>query len=219
MEKFSDRQEAGTVLASYLEDYARQSNVIIMALPRGGVPVAYEIALELSIPLDVIVVRKLGVPGHEELAMGAIAAGGVLVLNEPLIDDLKIDKSTVDTILNLEQKELSRRELLYRGNRPFPDLSGKTILLVDDGIATGTTMRVAIMALRNYTPAQIIIAVPVAAQSIQEEMGSLADNFICPLKPIKFYAVGMWYEHFSQTTDNEVIELLGKIYSTGKYPR
>lgn len=219
MEKFSDRQEAGTVLASYLEDYARKSDVIILALPRGGVPVAYEIALELSIPLDVCIVRKLGVPGHEELAMGAIAAGGAVVLNEPLIDDLKIDKSTVDAILHLEQKELSRRELLYRGNRPFPDLSGKTILLVDDGIATGTTMRVAIMALRNYAPAQIIIAVPVAAQSIQEEMGSLVDNFICPLKPIKFYAVGMWYEHFSQTTDSEVIELLEKTYSTGNYPR
>ncbi len=219
MEKFIDRQEAGIVLAKYLKDYANQSNVIALALPRGGVPVAYEVAKALSIPLDIFIVRKLGVPGHEELAMGAIASGGTVIFNEPLMSQLGIDQSSIDAVLQSEDKELVRREHLYRGNRSFPELLGKIVILVDDGIATGSTMQAAIKALRKYKPASIIIAVPVAARSTCEEMATLADKIICPLKPINFYAVGLWYENFSQTPDSEVIELLEKSNSTRKTSR
>ncbi|EHL30444.1 phosphoribosyltransferase [Legionella drancourtii] len=210
MDKFTDRQEAGTILAEYLKDYANQSNVIILALPRGGVPVAYEIATALAIPLDIFIVRKLGVPGHEELAMGAIASGGTVIFNELLISALNLDQSSIDLVLQAEQKELLRRELLYRGDRPFPKLLDKTIILVDDGIATGSTMFAAVKALRKYKPASIIIAVPVAARETCEEMTQLVEKVICPLQPINFYAVGLWYENFTQTSDNEVIELLEK---------
>lgn len=210
MDKFTDRQEAGTILAEYLKDYANQSNVIILALPRGGVPVAYEIATALAIPLDIFIVRKLGVPGHEELAMGAIASGGTVIFNELLISALNLDQSSIDLVLQAEQKELLRRELLYRGDRPFPKLLDKTIILVDDGIATGSTMFAAVKALRKYKPASIIIAVPVAARETCEEMTQLVEKVICPLQPINFYAVGLWYENFIQTSDNEVIELLEK---------
>lgn len=210
MDKFTDRQEAGAILAKYLKDYTNQSNVIILALPRGGVPVAYEISIALAIPLDIFIVRKLGVPGHEELAMGAIASGGTVIFNEPLVNQLKLEQSSIDTVLKVEQNELLRRELLYRGDRPFPKLFGKTIILVDDGIATGATMFAAIKALRKHKPASIVIAVPVAARETCEEMNSLVDKIICPLQPINFYAVGLWYENFSQTSDQEVIELLEK---------
>lgn len=210
MDKFIDRQEAGTILADALKDYANQPNIIILALPRGGVPVAYEIAKALGIPLDVFIVRKLGVPGHEEFAMGAIASGGTVVFNEPLIHELNLEQSSIDHILKEEQKELQRRELLYRGNRPFPNLLGKTIILVDDGIATGSTMFAAVKALHKHKPASLIIAVPVAAHQTCEEMKRLVDKIICPLQPINFYAVGLWYEDFSQTSDGEVIELLKK---------
>lgn len=208
MDKYLDRQAAGIALARYLDEFAGQSDALILALPRGGVPVAHEVALELTIPMDVFTVRKLGVPGNEELAMGAIASGGAVVLNEPLIEHLKLEKTLVDRVMEREQKELVRRDHLYRGRLPFPDLSGKTIILVDDGIATGSTMRVAVMALRNHTPANIVIAVPVAEKSTCKKMEALAEQFVCPLKPEKFYAVGMWYEHFPQTSDSEVIELL-----------
>ncbi len=210
MDKFTNRQEAGTILAEYLKDYANQSNVIILALPRGGVPVAYEIATALAIPLDIFIVRKLGVPGHEELAMGAIASGGTVIFNEPLINELNLDQSSIDLVLQGEQKELLRRELLYRGDRLFPKLLDKTIILVDDGIATGSTMFAAVTALRKYKPASIIIAVPVAARKTCEEMTRLVDKIICPLQPINFYAVGLWYENFTQTSDSEVVELLEK---------
>jgi len=210
MDKFTDRQEAGTILAKYLKNYANQSNVIILALPRGGVPVAYEIATALAIPLDIFMVRKLGVPGHEELAMGAIASGGTVIFNEPLINQLNLEQSSINTVIQVEQKELLRRELLYRGDRPFPKLLGKTIILVDDGIATGSTMFAAIKAIRIHKPASIIIAVPVAARETCEEIINLVDKLICPLQPINFYAVGLWYENFSQTSDREVIELLEK---------
>ena len=219
MEKFIDRQDAGIVLSKQLNDYANQSNVIVLALARGGVPVAYEVAVTLSLPLDVFIVRKLGVPGHEELAMGAIASGGTVIFNEPLIHKLNLDQSAIDAVLQSEQKELVRREHLYRGNRSFLALSGKTIILVDDGIATGATMRAAVAALRKHKLASIIIAVPVAARESCEEMGTLVDKIICPLKPISFHAVGLWYENFSQTTDSEVIELLEKSKSIKKVSR
>ncbi len=219
MEKFIDRQDAGIVLAEYLKDYAHQSNVIVLALPRGGVPVAYEVAIALSIPLDIFIVRKLGVPGHEELAMGAIASGDTIIFNEPLMNRLSLDQLSIGTVIQSEQKELIRREQLYRGNRPFPTLTDKTVIVVDDGIATGSTMRAAVTALRKHKPASIIIAVPVAAQETYEEMAKLADKIICPLKPINFFAVGLWYESFSQVSDSEVIELTDKLNSAEKASR
>jgi predicted phosphoribosyltransferase len=219
MERYIDRYEAGTILAEYLKDYANQTNVIVLALPRGGVPVAYEIATALSIPLDIFIVRKLGVPGHEELAMGAIASGGTVVFNEPLMNQLNIEQMLIDAVLASEQKELVRRELLYRGNRPFPNLAGKKIILVDDGIATGSTMLAAVKALTKHKPASIIIAVPVAERSTCEELEALVDKIVCPLTPINFYAVGLWYEQFPQTSDSEVIELLKQSNSMSKRSR
>ena len=214
MDKFTDRNEAGCVLAEHLNEYAHRSDVIVLALPRGGVPVAYEVAMALSIPLDVFIVRKLGVPQHEELAMGAIASGGTVVFNHRLIKQLHVDKASIDAVLISEQKELMRRQHLYRGNRPFPNLLGKTIILVDDGMATGSTMHAAIKALRKLKPNAIIIAVPVAAPKTCEKLSKLVDNIICPLKPTNFHAVGLWYEKFSQTSDDEVITWLEKTNST-----
>lgn len=219
MDKYLDRYDAGHVLAKYLGEYTNKSNVIALALPRGGVPVAYEVASALSIPLDIFIVRKLGVPGHEELAMGAIASGGTVVFNEPLMDQLNLDESSVNSVLQAEKKELQRRENLYRGNRPSPELRDKTILLIDDGIATGSTMLAAIKALRKHKPASIIVAVPVAERSICDEMESLVEGVVCPLRPVNFYAVGLWYEDFSQTSDDDVIELLDKSNSMNKHAR
>ena len=164
-------------------------------MPRGGVPVAYEVAKALSIPLDVFIVRKLGVPGHEELAMGALAAGGIVMFNEPLMDQLHIDQAAIHQVVESEQKELLRREQLYRGNRPFPQLLDKTVILIDDGIATGSTIKAAIKALKRFKPSSIIIAVPVAARETYEDMAKLVDKIICPLKPTPFHAVGLWYDH------------------------
>ena len=208
--KYIDRRHAGIVLAKLLKEYSRRTDAIILALPRGGVPVAYEIAVALSLALDVFIVRKLGVPGHEELAMGAIASGGVSVFNKEIVQALHIDQASIDIIKQAELEELIRRERLYRGNSPFPDLLGKTIILVDDGIATGSTMKAALRALQQQKPATIIIAVPVAALSTIDEMACLVDAIVCPLRPVNFYAVGLWYDNFSQTTDEEVIELLEK---------
>ncbi len=210
MEKFYDRHDAGKILAEELKPYANNANAIVLALPRGGVPVAYEVAKTLSIPLDVFIVRKLGVPGHEELAMGAIASGDTVVFNEEIVSSFNIPASAIDSVIQSEQQELQRRESTYRDNRPLPILTDKTIILVDDGIATGATMRAAIKALRKHKPADIIVAVPVAALSTCEEMAGLADKIVCPLKPVNFYAVGLWYENFSQTSDDEVTELLAK---------
>jgi predicted phosphoribosyltransferase len=210
MEKYQDRQQAGIVLAKHIKDLALH-NCIILALPRGGVPVAYEIATALSLPLDVFIVRKLGVPGHEELAMGAIATGGTVVFNELLIKQLNLKATAINTVLKSEQKELIRREHLYRGEAPSPNFQGKTIILVDDGIATGFTMRAAINALKKHELESLIIAVPVAALETYKEMCPSVDRFVCPLTPVNLYAVGLWYEDFSQTSDDEVIELLRTI--------
>jgi putative phosphoribosyl transferase len=212
MDKYIDRQHAGKILATHLKNYANKEDVVVLALPRGGVPVGYEIATSLSVPLDVFIVRKLGVPGQEELAMGALASGGVILLNEELIHYLHLSKSSIDEVIKAEEKELSRRESLYHVNKEVPDLKDKTILLVDDGIATGSTMHAAIMALRKKKTAQIIIAVPVAAQDTYHEMVKLVDKIVCPLIPVHFYAVGLWYEHFSQTSDSEVCELLKRAH-------
>jgi predicted phosphoribosyltransferase len=173
MHQFKDRSEAGTILATYLKEFAHQKNIIILALPRGGVPVAYEIATALFLPLDICLVRKLGLPGHEEYAMGAIAFGGTVIFNESIISILNLEQDAIDRVLKAEQKELIRREHLYRGNRPFPDLLGKTIILVDDGIATGFSMRAAVEALKQDKAAAIIIAVPVASSSTCDEMMTL----------------------------------------------
>lgn len=205
---YTDRHQAGRVLADLLREYAERSDVLVLALPRGGVPVAYEIATTLSLPLDIFIVRKLGVPEHSEFAMGAIASDGVIVFNETIVHSLNVTKKELDKVLEEEQEELARRELAYRGSKPFCRLAGKTIILVDDGIATGYSMRAAIVALRKKKVADIIVAVPVAARFTCEELSELVKAVICPLQPANFYAVGLWYDDFTQTTDDEVIALL-----------
>lgn len=205
---YDDRYQAGRVLVDSLKNYAKRTDVIVLALPRGGVPVGYEIANKLSLPLDIFIVRKLGVPGHEELAMGAIASGGITVLNDEIVNLLHISTEAIDKIQKSEQEELLRRERVYRGKKPSPELLGKTIILVDDGIATGYTMRAAIAALIQKKPAKLIVAIPVAARSTCDEIAPLVDELICPMRPVNFYAVGLWYDDFSQTTDDEVMQLL-----------
>lgn len=213
MDKFIDRYEAGIILANELKEFAGKPNVIALALPRGGVPVAYEIATALSVPLDVFIVRKLGLPGQEELAIGAIASGGTVFFNEPLTSQLNLSHLSIQHVIKREREELLRREHLYRGSRPFPNLKEKIVILVDDGMATGSTMRAAIEALRKHEPASIVIAVPVAAYATCEQIAPLVEKFVCPLKPIDFYAVGLWYEYFPQISDKEVITLLKKFHS------
>jgi predicted phosphoribosyltransferase len=205
---FEDRSEAGQILASKLSKYANRPDVIVLALPRGGVPVGYEVARALNAPLDVFIVRKLGVPGYEELAMGAVATGGVRVLNEQVVNNLNIPDSVIDAVADWETEEIRRREERYRGDEPPPDVHGKTVILVDDGLATGATMLAALKALRQQRPARIVVAVPTAAPDTCEQMRAEADEAVCAITPEPFYAVGLWYENFSQTTDEEVRELL-----------
>jgi putative phosphoribosyl transferase len=205
---FHDRAEAGRLLVEKLAAYANRGDVVVLALPRGGVPVAFEVATALQAPLDVFLVRKLGVPGHEELAMGAIASGGVVVRNEEVIIGLGIPIHVLEAVVTQERQELERRERLYRGDRPFPDLHGSTVILVDDGLATGASMRAAVAALRRHQPAHSVVAVPVAAPDTCEALRAEVDEIICARTPEPFYAVGVWYEHFSQTTDDEVRDLL-----------
>ena len=207
---FSDRRDAGRVLAEKLTAYANRPDVLVLALPRGGVPVGYEVARALGAPLDVFVVRKLGVPGYEELAMGAVATGGVLVLNDQLVERLGIPQHIIDAVAARERQELARRERLYRSGRPPLDVRGRTVILVDDGLATGATMHAAIQALRQQNPARIVVAVPTASPETCEEMRARADDVICGITPEPFDAVGRWYRDFSQTTDEEVGVLLAQ---------
>jgi len=205
---FRDRREAGRLLAAKLTAYANRPDVIVLALPRGGVPVADEVARALGAPLDVFVVRKLGVPGSEELAMGAVATGDVRVLNDQLVNRLGIPDHLIDAVAVREGQELARRERLYRGGRPPLDVRDRTVILVDDGLATGATMHAAIAALRQLHPARIVVAVPTASPETCEEMRAEVDDVICAITPEAFQAVGRWYQDFAQTTDEEVQDLL-----------
>ena len=205
---YRNRTDAGRFLARQLGAYAGRSDVLVLALPRGGVPVAYEVARALDAPLDVFLVRKLGVPGHEELAMGAIASGGVRVVNESTVNMLRIPDAVIDAVAEAEGRELRRRERDYRGDRPAPDVRGRTVILVDDGLATGSTMRAAVEALRRLGPARIVVAVPVGAPETCAEFQGEADEAVCAREPEPFYAVGLWYEDFAQTSDDEVRALL-----------
>jgi predicted phosphoribosyltransferase len=207
-EFFRNRQHAGRVLAQALGGYASAPDPTVLALPRGGIPVAYEVAQALHAPLDVLVVRKLGVPGHEEYAMGAIAGGGDQVLDRQLVDALGIGAKEVDEVVRAEQRELERRERAYRGDRPAPGLHGRTVILVDDGLATGATMRVAVRAVRRQAPASVVAAAPVASPEARALLRGEADDVVCPEIPDSFLGVGRWYLDFSQTGDEEVCRLL-----------
>jgi predicted phosphoribosyltransferase len=207
---FHDRTEAGRALATGLNAFAGRPDVLVLALPRGGVPVAYEVAQALQAPLDIFIVRKLGVPRHEELAMGALASGGVRVLNDEVVHDLCIPDEVIEAVTAQAQQELERRERLYRGERPPPDVRGRTVILVDDGLATGSTMRAAVAALRRLGPARIVVAVPVGAAETCAALREEADAVLCHHTPEPFYAVGAWYQDFTQTTDDEVRDLLAR---------
>ncbi len=211
---FGDRSEAGRLLASKLEEFTNRNDVVVLALPRGGVPVGYVVAQALHAPLDVFVVRKLGTPGQEELAMGALASGGITVLNRKVIQALGIPQQTIDAVVAREQPELERREHEYRNGRPAVDVQGRTVILVDDGLATGSSMRVAAKALRKKSAAKIVVAVPVASPSTCAEFETEVDKVICATTPEPFWAVGQWYRNFSQTSDEEVRELLARVAAT-----
>ena len=206
--RFRNRSEAGRILSQQLERYKDRPDVLVLGLPRGGVPVAYEVARALNSPLDVFVVRKLGLPGHEELAMGAIASGDIRVLNDSVVEQFGVLPDAIEAATAREKDELKRREHLYRGDRPHPDISGRTVIVVDDGLATGSTMRVAVAALRRQNPFKIVVAVPTAAAEICEQLKAEADEVVCAMMPEPFYAVGLWYEKFDQTSDEEVTDLI-----------
>ena len=208
---FTDRHDAGTYLAGMLKHYAGRPDVVVLALPRGGVPVAYEIARKLQAPMDIFIVRKLGVPVHEELAMGAIATGGVRVLNEDVIRKLQITDEMIEAVAEEQERELQRREREYRGDRERLELSNKTAILVDDGLATGASMRAAVQALKLHSPAKTIVAVPVGAEETCRQFEGEVDEVICGKMPEDFRAVGAWYENFTQTTDEEVCHLIDEL--------
>jgi putative phosphoribosyl transferase len=205
---FADRREAGRILSLQLIPYAGRDDVIVLGLPRGGVPVAFEAAQALNAPLDIFLVRKLGAPGHKELAMGAIASGGVVVVNTEVVRALKIAPDTVTAEVESEREELTRREAIYRGGRRPLDVRRKIVILIDDGLATGSTMRAAVTALRQKEPARIVVAVPVGAASTCAELRLIADECVCAIAPENFRAVGLWYDDFAQTLDDEVCDLL-----------
>ena len=205
---YVDRREAGRVLARMLHDYAGRKDVIVLALPRGGVPVAFEVAKALGAPLDVFLVRKLGTPGHRELAMGAIASGGVRVLNEDVVQWVRITPDQIDAVARDEQRELERREQAYRGDRSLPSLADRVVILVDDGLATGSTMRAAAQAIKQQKPKRVIVAVPVGARETCQDLNEVADEVVCARMPMPFSAVGQWYLNFEQTSDEEVHALL-----------
>jgi predicted phosphoribosyltransferase len=215
---FRDRRDAGRRLAAELTNYADQNDVLVLALPRGGVPVAYEVARALHAPLDVFMVRKLGVPGYEELAMGAIATGGVRVLDEELVRMLHLPRDVIERVTAIEMTELERRERQYRGDRPAPDVRGRTVILIDDGLATGSTMRAAIAALKKEGAKRIVVAVPVAPPETCEALRAQVDDVVCAVTPEPFRAVGLWYGDFSQTTDEEVRDLLARAASEAPSP-
>jgi predicted phosphoribosyltransferase len=209
-ERFRNRTDAGRQLAEKLAAYANRPEILVLALPRGGVPVAFEVARALGVPLDVFLVRKLGVPGYEELAIGAVATGGVRVLNNEIVRGLGISEHEIDAVVARELQELARRDRLYRGDRQPPDVGGRTVILVDDGLATGATMRAAVQVLRQQQPARIVAAVPTASPDTCQVLKAEADDVICAMTPEPFFAVGHWYEDFTQTTDDEVRELLAR---------
>jgi predicted phosphoribosyltransferase len=213
---YRDRREAGRFLARNLTAYADRPDVLVLALPRGGVPVAFEVARALRAPLDVFLVRKLGLPEHEELAMGAIASGGIRVLNEAVVRTYNVPRNVIEAVTAGERQELVRRERSYRGNRPEPEIRGRTVILIDDGLATGSTMRAAVAALRDRGPARIVVAVPVGAADVCAEFREEADEAICAQAPESFRAVGLWYSDFSQTTDEEVHDLLERAADAGQ---
>ena len=205
---FRDRHDAGIQLAAKLTAYAGDSSVLVLGLPRGGIPIAYEVARALRAPLDVFVVRKLGVPGHQELAMGAIASGEVRVINRDVVDALQISPQIIDAVASHEQQELYRQQRAYRGDLPFPNLAGRIVIIVDDGLATGSTMRAAIKAVRQSNPTRIVVAVPVGAVETCRSLSEEADEVVCVNTPSDFHAVSLWYDEFSQTSDEEVAFLL-----------
>lgn len=208
-----DRVAAGKTLAGLLEAYRNQPDAIVLALPRGGVPVAWEIARELALPLDLMLVRKLGMPGHEEYAMGAIASGGVRVLNQEALGFGRVNESSLEAVTARERRELERRDRLYRGERPQPELRDRQVLLVDDGLATGSTMRAAVQAVRQQAPARIVLIAPVASTEAIASLRPLVDEVVCPLVPDWLSSIGEWYRHFGQTSDEEVQELLREAWS------
>ncbi len=213
-----NRAAAGQALGKALAAYAERDDVIVLALPRGGVPVAFEAAQALKAPLDLMLVRKLGTPGQRELAMGAIASGGARVLNKDVIDALSINQDTIDAVAQDEQEELERRQHAYRGDRPLPEIQGRCIILVDDGVATGATMRAALAALRQQQPARMVVAVPVAPADTVRQLRSEADEVVCLETPRPFTAIGRWYQDFPQLTDDEVRELLARAWEQATEP-
>jgi predicted phosphoribosyltransferase len=209
---FQDRTEAGRFLAQRLWDYENNPKVVVLALPRGGVPVGYEVAQAVKAPLDVFVLRKLGVPGYNELAMGAIATGGIRILNQSVVDYLDISDKVIDLVASREQRELERRERLYRGTRPALDVRGRTVIIVDDGMATGASMRAAVGALRQQQPDKIVVAVPVGARETCDLFAREVDTMcVCAITPEPFDGVGLWYRNFEQTSDEEVRQLLARV--------
>ncbi|RAP36990.1 phosphoribosyl transferase [Legionella quinlivanii] len=211
MDKYTDRCQAGRLLATYLEKY-KNSDGIVLGLPRGGVPVACEVAKKLHLPLDVLIVRKLGLPGYKELAMGAIASGGTVFFNEELIKNHNVSAQAIEAVIKAETHELLRREAVYRGKRPYPVLTGKKVILIDDGIATGATLKAAVEAIKKQNPSSITIAVPVADPMVCKELEKLVDEVVCPLMPPDIQAVGLWYDDFRQTSDQEVLSFLKPIF-------
>lgn len=207
---FVDRRAAGEALAEHLEQFAGRNDVVILALPRGGVPVGYEVARALGAPLDVFVVRKLGLPGHPELAMGAIASGDVRVLNEEALGSYPVSRPALEEVTRAERMELTRRERAYRDGRPIVPVEGRIAILVDDGLATGSTMQAAVLAVRRLNPSRVVVAVPVGAWQTCQTLREIADEVVCAFAPDPFRAVGLWYTDFSETTDDEVRQLLAK---------
>jgi putative phosphoribosyl transferase len=205
---FADRAEAGRHLAAALGEFNGRADVLVLALPRGGVPVAFEVARALDVPLDVFIVRKLGVPGHEEFAMGAIATGGVQLVDDAVVRQLGLNDRDIQRVAAAERRELDRRARQYRGDRPLPDIASRTVILVDDGLATGSSMRVAVAALRQEHPSRIVVAVPIAPAETCDALRREADEVVCAVTPEPFHAVGVWYDDFRQTTDEEVHDLM-----------